>query len=52
VSLVEIAQRYFSIEQYRPANRLQLDSRNRVRLKQRLTIRRGGVHIVYRQTLR
>ena len=50
---VEIAQRYLSIEQYRPGNRLQLDSRISALLDAAADYReKRGVHIVYQQTLR
>lgn len=47
----EIAQRYFSIEQYRPGNRLQLDSRISALPGAAAAYKKRGVHIVYQKSL-
>ncbi|PAM85206.1 hypothetical protein CES87_01565 [Pseudomonas sp. ERMR1:02] len=53
-SLLQISllvQRYFSIEQYRPGNRLQLDSRISALLDASADYKKRGVRIAYQQTL-
>jgi hypothetical protein len=47
----QFAQRYFSIEQYRSGNRLQLDSRMSALLGAKEDYKKRGVHIAYQQTL-
>ncbi|CAI8978927.1 Penicillin-binding protein 1C [Pseudomonas sp. IT-P218] len=46
-----LVQRYFSIEQYRSGNRLQLDRRMSALLGAQEDYKKRGVHIAYQQTL-
>jgi hypothetical protein len=47
----QFAQRYFSIEQYRSGNRLQLDRRMSALLGAQEDYKKRGVHIANQQTL-